>query len=224
MYRKAWIGYVVAMVVVLAGFAPDFGAGARPLDGLHLLHGGFATAWILLLVVQGWLIGYRHNRIHKVLGWTSVAIVPVFVASGLAMERAMLGSPVGLPESTELKLLWLDAWTLALFLGLYLAAMLTRKRMVDHARYMTATVIILLPPAIGRLLAAPLHGIEPTLLPITLMLSAVVAALMVSDWRGRKLLHPAYVATLVFVILVQLTYPITTTPGFAAFGRWVGGV
>lgn len=226
MYRRAWIGYALALVVVLAGFWPSFyGGRTYPIDGLHVAHGVLATAWMLLLIAQGWLIAYRHNRIHRWLGWSSVVIAPLFVISGVVMERAMLAQAAGLPWSTEAKLTWLDLWTLVLFAGLYVAAMLRRRRVIDHARYVTATVIILLPPALGRLTAGLFGGLEATLPPITALLCAIVVALMILDRRVYRLKpHPAYLATLVFLLGVQLTYPLTGQPWFADFGRWVAGV
>ncbi|MEX2526496.1 MAG: hypothetical protein WEA09_02560 [Gemmatimonadota bacterium] len=226
MYRRAHIWFFVAFVVVLGGFGPTFFTRLGETPWSYLIHGGSATLWFIMLISQSWLITHGQPGWHRKLGWASLAVFPAMLLSGLHMVRLML--TVRLEGYGDL------AYTLALIdipsvvlLGVFYALALKHRREVQlHSRYMSATVILLLPPALGRFMAFWVPGIDglvPALNPMMVVTEAIAVALIIHDWRGGKV-YPPYPITLgALVVIHALMWPAPRMEWWVAFSLWFGG-
>lgn len=137
--RNLYLAFLVAFAVTLFGFWPSFTGGMGPLDPIRLAHGALATTWMVLLVVQGWLIGHGHNRFHRWIGRASLVIAPALVVSAAIVVHDMLGPKSHFDVPLRLTLAWIDVWSLALFSLLYGLAIAYRRTLFLHARFMAST-------------------------------------------------------------------------------------
>lgn len=71
--RHIWLWFALAFAVTLFGFWPTTLGRLGPPDTLRMVHGVFAVTWMLMLVVQSWLIGHGHWKAHRWEWFTALA-------------------------------------------------------------------------------------------------------------------------------------------------------
>jgi hypothetical protein len=144
----------VIAVLVLAGFTPSFYArdwSRAPLAVPAILHGVAGTLFVLLFVVQAWLIAAERGAAHRKLGVAGVAVAALFVLTGVAVTVRLEQSHVGEAASALAAHVWTNAAPLVAFALLIAAGVWQRNMPARHKRLMLLAAVVLLPPATGRL-------------------------------------------------------------------------
>ncbi|SEK65259.1 hypothetical protein SAMN05428989_0541 [Pseudoxanthomonas sp. GM95] len=209
----------LALLAAVVGFYPSFFSQLGKLDLLRHVHGGLATSWLVLLIIQGSLARTRLYAVHRVLGWASLAIVPAFVISGVMLIRVSLAGTNPFQQAFAPPLALVDFIGLAFFAFCYGMALWHRRRMPLHARYMACTALLVLPPATARALGAFMPGIQSFEAAFHGgMLISVVATLVliVRDAREGKILPP-YPLLLAVLVVQQVSFmTIAMSPAWRA--------
>lgn len=158
-YRHAhW--YLLALFPVAAFvFWPSYLSQFTTASMEFHAHGITATLWLMLLVAQSWTIQNRQRQLHRTLGTASLVLFPLFLAGGASIffgmaDRYVAGSAFHVMYAPRLA--WLDFVGVGGFAYLYYQALRQRRKVHPHSGYMLATVIFLLPPIFGRLMAIPM--------------------------------------------------------------------
>ena len=77
---------IAAAVSVLTGFARSYYLKAVfPIPSFPLLfhvHGAVFTAWMLLLVLQAWLVATRRTALHRRIGWVGLCLAVLVLVTG----------------------------------------------------------------------------------------------------------------------------------------------
>ncbi len=142
------------LLLALAGLAfwPTYlsrlGAYAAP----HHLHAAAATAWLLLLAVQAWLAGRGGRELHRLLGWSSVLVAPLFLLSGWWMIVALAGSDSPFAREHGPRIAASSLVALAWFGAAWALALRNRRRPALHRAYLLSTLVVMVPPIADRLL------------------------------------------------------------------------
>jgi hypothetical protein len=155
--KKRWPSFfflmgLVGLFAVLAGFAKTFiipvSAGSFKAPFAIYLHGAFAFGWILLYLVQTFLIHIKSYRVHMTLG-----ILAVLIAIGVAITMLPAGLfqvqrdlKAGFGETAISSIVGICT-TALLFLILVFAAIRYRKKASSHKRLMLLATIVVLWPA-----------------------------------------------------------------------------
>lgn len=221
LYPRAHWWLLLALLVVSIGFAPSFLLRLGRTDVPHLVHGASAFAWMVLLATQAWLIRTNRRELHRVLGRWSWLLVAILVGAGFVMLKRMLQSTGPFEQAFAPLLVFIDVTSLAYFVGAYLVALALRRKMHLHARLMVSTVVLVLPPAIARLLLnAGVPGF-PIALHASLACAELVAlALIVHDAR-RWRVQPPYVVLLAFLVVQHAAMGfVAASPAWLAACRW----
>ena len=158
-YRHAhW--YIAALFpLILLAFWPSYLSQVRTAPPEFHAHGITATLWLLLLITQSWTIQHGQRQNHRTLGMTSLLLFPLFLMGGVGIflgmaDRFVSGSPFHAMYAPRLA--WLDFVSVGGFAYFYFEAMRCRGKVHVHSGYLLATVIFLLPPIFGRLMAIPM--------------------------------------------------------------------
>lgn len=212
MYRQAVYYFVAVLLIALIGFYPSYFGNLQQNDFVHHFHGITATLWMLMLIAQAWLMRTGKVQVHRLVGRSSLLLVPLFLLSGVFMIKAMLTSTSGFSQAFGSRLVWIDTITLITFLAAYLSAIYYRKNIQLHARFLASTAILVLPPALGRIM--PRLGEWITSFEMAVHLSYVVClvavlALIYDDYRKGKLRAP-YLILLFSVALQQYGFYAST--------------
>ncbi|MCI0352175.1 MAG: hypothetical protein L0Z53_22375 [Acidobacteriales bacterium] len=176
-------------------------------------------------IIQAWLIRRRRFEWHRILGKLSLLLAPILVVSGLHMVQIMVLKVPGLSQTLRMKFAFLDISAMlffVLFLSLALRS-IYRGEVKKHAQYMSCTVLIALEPGLERLLLYRIPNIgsfDVALNVALVMMAAIAAALLYSEWRSDRVRIP-YVVILAFFVTVHLLLaPVSTSSTFQSFARW----
>lgn len=148
-------------LLVLAGYFKSYYFGsffdAKPLsNGLVHIHAVVMTLWVVYFVVQVWLVRSRNIRLHMYLGTAGVALAATVIVVGLltAYDSHIVRrtAPPGVhPYGIALVALF----DMVIFALLFFAAIVRRKRPVEHKGLMLLTAINFLPAVFFRLSPVP---------------------------------------------------------------------
>lgn len=224
-YRYAHWYLLAALAAILAGFWPSF---FRPLTGgstWHTVHGVSATGWVVALIVQSWLMARRLRVWHRRVAWVALALLPVMVGSALHMVQVMQHN-AAMPPFLPPLLAVIDLPSIAFLILLVTLALLNVRRPAAHKRFMVATVLLALPPSLGRLYARLLEphlDFMQTLHGSFLTVELILIALIIGDHRAGQR-HLAYPLSLVFFVVVQVTMgPVGASETWRSFLAWYAG-
>lgn len=173
-------------------------------------HAILFMGWVAIYLLQNVLVATGRIGLHRRLGWIAAAWLVPMVISGFLVTVVMVRSGTVPFFFQPLQFLIFDPVTVLAFAGLTVAAILLRRRTEWHRRLHFCGMSLLLAPAFGRLLPMPLlqpWAWEATF--AASMLFPVVGAAMDARRCGR--VHPAWkwgMAAMIapFVLIEALTY------------------
>jgi hypothetical protein len=217
--RSLWVWFALAFAVTLFGFWPTTVGRFGPPDALRIVHGVFAVTWMAMLVVQSWLIGRGHRRLHRWIGRASLIVAPGLVISALlvVIDSLPTGGAAHFPTRLLLILVWIDLWSLALFSALYIGALVWRRDLFVHSRLVASTVFVAVIPALGRAYGMnipALNGLTGALNPSFWTCEIVLAALVLRDGLKGRWKTPWWI-TLVALEAIRLT--MLSAPDWSGF-------
>ncbi len=217
LYPNAPWYFALAIVITCVGFSFTFFRRLGTANVFHHLHGASAVLWMCLLIVQPMLYRRGQLRLHRRLGWLgALGLAPLLVMGGIKMLHQGLQAETGnLPPETY-QLVYYDAVLLVLFAVFLALSLWHGKRVALHARYIACTVLVILPPALFRLLffSIPwfhrfdksLHGSIPTI-------ELVLLLLLLDDRRYGPIRRP-------YVVALGLLLGLSLTMSFADGWPW----
>jgi hypothetical protein len=224
--KQLWPWFALALAATAFGFWPSFYSTIHTVPPHILVHGITATLWMSLPVVQGLLIVRGKRRLHRLIGYASLALAAVVVLSGLRVVQTMLlndGEPTSL-VGFKFVLLDLTGLTLfAIFLVLAIRAA-TRYDIGLHLRLMACTAIIPLEAANERtailLFPALVPGFAEGLYASLLSMEAICLALIFAEWRLDRIRWPFAFMLGYYLLMHLIATPIALSPDFQAFSQW----
>jgi uncharacterized membrane protein YozB (DUF420 family) len=203
------LGYFLLILVafVAAGFykpyfslIPSFDASITPLVQTHAI---LLMSFVALLVVQPLLIRNRQRELHKSLGRLTYFLMPLLVAScvGVIFKEYDEAFSQSASAGFALRSIFSDAAQVFLLAGFYLLAVLHRRNVPVHMRYMIAVALIVAPAGIARVLGywfeVPRYASG---LASNALLDAIVIALILFDRRHHLNFRPYLLVLPLFVL------------------------
>lgn len=215
---------VVLIALVVGGFAPLIlsrpgGPQAAPLL-LHV-HGLLLLGWYVLFIVQARMIGQGNVRLHMTLGKASIALAVVMVVTAYFVIRGAYANPewsiAGMSPAASAMFPFTDIVNFAV---LYSIAIVNRRSADAHKRLMLMAGVLMLDPAIARLV---LNGGLPA--PLILLLElGVFVAVFAYDFKTRRKPHWATVFGLTMFVLAMIAkLTVAQQAWWASFVRAVFG-
>lgn len=186
---------------------PDF---VDKTNVIHI-HGALWMSWLVLLVVQPYLINTGRTQLHRTIGKVSYVHGPLLILfMFLAGKQSYWGFMQHATEQEALKFLVLDSRGLFSFAVFWSLAMLYRKDPASHMRYMIATGILAIGPGFGRGIVHTFSfDFEMVFKTLDLINIAIVGSLLVNDLYKKKNYKPFLVVLIVFLFgafLWQIRY------------------
>ncbi|WP_196140510.1 hypothetical protein [Aliikangiella sp. G2MR2-5] len=163
-YSRAhfWI-FGLIMLLYVAFWPSYFSVFNRLSIALHI-HGATSTLWLLLVVVQSWLVHNGNRKLHKKIGLASFVVFPCFLA-GLFL--VMYNNGVGLANNPDPARIVLgpafsavSAIVIITVSYHYFFALKTRNNFKLHAGYMLSIPVLLIEPVTSRLFNLYLPGFQ----------------------------------------------------------------
>lgn len=213
MYRHAH-GYVLLLfVVVFAGFFRSYFSRLGTTNLIHHLHAITAIAWLVLVAAQSWFVTHGRAHWHRAFAKLSFFILPMLVVTGLFVVHAMLArQPIRL-GNPYVMFAFADLASLFYLVMYYAMAIVYRRDVSQHRRFMLATVLVVFPPALGRVLLqqVPLRWTASRVLAaIYLFSEIIVIVLLVPDWRRHRKVYYAYGFAFAYFLSQRVIWPLLT--------------
>lgn len=178
------------------------------------VHAILLMGLVALLVAQPLLIRYKKRALHQSLGKLTYFLMPLLVASCVGVivkeyDEALLRSA---SIEAALRSIFSDVAQLSLLVLFYLLAILNRRNVAAHMRYMIAVALIVAPAGIARVLGywfdVPRY---PSGLASNALLDAVLIALILFDRRKHLNFRP-YLLVLPLFVLSHVVYAFVGSP------------
>lgn len=225
-HRQPWLWFAIAFALVGFGFWPSFFSKMSEHPAHLVIHGISASLWMLLPVVQGWLILRRRRPLHRRLGYASLALAAVVVVSGLRVIQTMvLGGGADVHDVTY-KFVLLDLTGIALFVVfLVMAIQAARRRDIGlHLRLMACTALIPLEAANERtailLFPATVPGFAEALYASLLSMEVICLGLILAEIRFDRVRWPFATMLGYYLTMHAIATPVALSPWFKAFAQW----
>lgn len=156
------------------------------------LHALVFMGWVAIYVAQAVLATTGSIALHRRLGWFATGWVGLMLVFGFVVTLALVREGRVPFFFTPLQFLVFDPLSLLTFAALIFAGVANRRRTDWHRRLNFCAMAVLLGPAFGRLLPMPLFtpwAYEATL-PAVLLFPVIG---VVADWRRDGHVHPAWI-------------------------------
>ncbi len=192
------------------------------LSGYDHLHGFGMLAWVLMLIMQSFLIRTNRRRIHRQTGKLAYLFGPWIVISTIMLAHYRLNVR-GL-TAEGLYILGLQVFVLIQYTVCYAMAIRHRKQPDLHARWMVCTAFSLLDPIFARILVVNfIHvPLETGIIQyITFsFIDLIVIALIFRDWKTEQR-RDVFLPVLILLLVTQLpTLFVLKIPAWEAFAGW----
>lgn len=194
---------ILTAALVFAGFARTFYLNTlfakMQLPPLWVIHGVVFSSWIVILLTQSVLISTKQVRIHKKLGYASIAVVTLMAYLGFEMSRQAaqrsFTPPGGPPPVTFFAFQLLGLFAFVAFIA---AGYLFRNRPEIHKRLMVSGTVLILTPAIARIFL--MFSTNLVILKAFGLQLAVLLACIAYDYATRKRVHLPYISAVVALL------------------------
>jgi hypothetical protein len=189
-----FLGSAIAMaLVIIAGFSVQLAMGRSSFAAPPRVHAHAIVfmGWVAIYLMQNVFVSRGNIAMHRRLGWIGAGwIVLMLVFGCLATLGLVQGGRVPFFFRPQ-QFLVFDPLTLFAFAGLTSAAILMRRQTDWHRRLHFCAMTLLLGPAFGRLLPAPLliPWVFETVFVATMLFPA---AGVIADLRRSGRVHPAW--------------------------------
>jgi hypothetical protein len=225
---------LVFVLIAFGGFIPTYWAkmasgtfGGAPV--LHV-HGLFFFGWTLFFLVQTSLVASGRTLDHRTWGVAGVAIATgmAFTVVLAAINSMKVADAMGMGDAAR-RFSVVSLTALALFVGLFVAAISKVGKPEPHKRLMLLAMIPPMQAAMARpfqVLFSPPGAMGPppvfVSIPPGLVVDLLIVAAMVYDWRTRGRPHVVYLVGLPLILAQQLvTVPISNSEAWMSIARWV---
>lgn len=228
LYPRAVFWFVLLLVTALLGFSGTYFMRLADNNLIRHLHAATAFAWLLLLIAQAWLMRRRNFALHRKLGRSSLALAPLFVVTGLFLVRDMLARPGPFIAPYAERLAFVDLVTLSWFAAAYWLALRHRRETPLHARYLASTALLVLPPALVRVIGGLVPGVSSFDMAFhlgTVATELLIVGLIVHDLRSEGRLRPPYPILLAVTVLQHVGFVVLPgMPWWSRFCAWIAGL
>lgn len=206
MYATAPYWFALLLVVSFLGFWPSYFSPSAPKAsmGQHM-HALTMMVWVLLLIIQPWLIRTGRRGIHKIIGRFSLLWAALVFFTALVVVHLNLGRFEQPFPPIALSFFWLGVASAFIYAGFYVLAIQHRKNMQLHARYMAATALPFIVAGLGRLFAqlGGATGLSFLSFEVALWVPVGVGLVMVAhEFRSGKVRTPWVAGTVAWFITV----------------------
>jgi len=222
------VWFAIAMpLVVLLGFARTyylkgvFNGPTLPSLLVHV-HGAVMTSWVILFIVQVWLVSTKRTKVHQRLGviGSVLALLVITIGTVTALVATARDSILA-PDALRFLVIPLgDMLTFAVFVGV---ALYFRRRLEIHKRLMLLAAVAILPAAIARIpLKFMATGGALAFFGVT---DLFLITFVLFDTIKHRKLHPAFLwGTIVFIALQPLRMMLSGTSTWTHVATWLVGL
>lgn len=149
-----WAGhaYVVLLLLSAVAFWPGYvSQPMKSIGGWTHFHAAVGTLWLFALIAQPMAIHSGRRRLHRIIGRASYVLMPAVVISFVGLAHASMHGKAGPELATAAYYLYIRVVLVSIFVATYTMAIVNRRNIAVHARYMVCTGLALIDPVGHRI-------------------------------------------------------------------------
>lgn len=225
-----WVWFAVLFAVTFYSFWPSFFSAIATSATPYIVHGFSASAWMLLAIVQAAVIRSRWRKLHRSVGYASLVLAAISVASGVQMVKIMVGRDPAEVADRHIAFFYIDMTGLVLFVALLWRAILAARQrdIALHLRLITCTAIIPLEAALERfwmiVLPTQVTDFKQAYFWSLTTLEILMVILIASEWWYKRLRWPFPLMLGYYLVMHATSFPLAESAWFRAFALWFGGL
>lgn len=229
-YLYVGLGLVLALIIFVA-FTRTYWArmavGTLDVHPAIHVHAVLFFLWTLLFVAQGVLAARGRIDLHRELGLFGIALAGAMVVSGVLAAIVTVQEGIGTPPEVIVRAnTALSTGAMIMFSTFMALAVANLKTPERHKRFIVLAMFSMLQAAVARLIMlAPTIGHPLRTLLGTLVVDALLLAVIAIDTRVRGRLHPVYVGGAAFIVSIQyLRRAVLDTAFWRHFVNWLAAL
>ncbi|MGH8131525.1 MAG: hypothetical protein ACRES3_11790 [Steroidobacteraceae bacterium] len=214
--------FMLMLVVALVAFWPSYLSRVPDYAAYTHAHAVSATIWILLLIAQPLAIRKRRKTLHRTTGQASYFIAPLVVTSIVLLAHNRIQRLEGEAYAIQTYILYLQISLAVLFSLSYALAILNRRSMPVHSRFMICTAMTLIDPITIRLMFwwNPAPGLNYNWVTFGFTDLVFLALIWLDrDARSGRWVFPTMLAVFMLAQL-PVFFGLTGAPIWQAFAVW----
>ena len=228
--QKLQIFLILLFPIALLAFAKSYFSGltfsGHPVTTLVHAHTAIMVLWLLMLVVQPWLIQTRQFQAHRWVGRLSYVVAPLIVIVIVAATHESLSKITG---GLSIEIAQFEVYTWGQLIGFCLTwalAIIFRKQTPLHMRFMISTVFAVASAMVFRLLMSwlswvpGLNTIEGIAAANAVILTLPLLALIAADWWSGLKWSPYWIIAVVTTVMHVGYFTFAKTQGWFNFVAW----
>lgn len=201
-FATAGYYFLIILLLTITGFlipfAQTWGDASIQFPPIIHIHAGLMTSWLLMLIAQPFLILWKRETLHMLLGKLSYVLMPLVMASILWLTYESFSWLEGRNRYLSAATQVMDG---ALLLVCYLAAIYHRKNPAVHARWMIGSALAVAEPGLTRTLIAILP-MDPDV-SRGISLSLLLLVVLILRWRDHRLaVYPKIFSRVLVLVLI----------------------
>ncbi|WP_276500119.1 hypothetical protein [Terrimonas pollutisoli] len=210
----AHIGFYKTYIRHFPGFADYTTPAGRKFHFTWIIHfhGMMMIGWLLMLLLQPFLILKGKIKLHRLAGRLSYVIAPLVLLSMYLVTYSSLHRELAQGIAVAASRIALDVPLIIFFAILYLLAIFYTHKPALHSRFMCSTAFILISPALSRTLRAYLDASREDSIDMSKNIIVIVAGVIavVDSWRTKRI--SPFALVLGFMVLNRIIWNIRDTP------------
>lgn len=194
--------YIVLTLLGVVAFWPGYlVAPQREPNGWVHFHVVTAASWMVLLIIQPWLIQSGRRAIHVFLGRFSLFLVPLVVIGFAGLAHSSMQGKSAQGQAVDAYFLYIRVVLVAIFIATYVLAVVYRKDAGTHSRYMVCTGLPMIDPVVHRISARMMGGADHNYQLATFGITcALLVALILAERHVRSGRHVFPGVLLAFIV------------------------
>ncbi len=226
-----WMALGMA-AIVFGGFGitylqPLATGSLGPIPPIVHIHGFFYFTWLILLVVQPFLIRRGSVALHRNLGLFGISIGTGVVIFGCIVTVIFTKRAVANSNAAVYGLMYISLLAVLGFGGLLFLAIKNIRNSASHKRYILLATAVLIIGGLNRIYGALGFGLDGDFgyLLRYLTVDLFVFALLVHDWKTMGKPHTSTLIGGSVNIIPQLLHaPIVGSSSFTELTHWLGNL
>jgi hypothetical protein len=189
------------------------------------LHGIVFFSWIILLVAQPMLVGYRNMSLHRSVGTFGIALAVAIMFMGFITQMLGAAHSREHPTTNLYNGVYLGIMAVTGFGIMFTMAMRNTRRPEIHKRMILLAMLPVLPPGIHRFYMVPLGLTNFPIAAMYVTLDVLATAIVVQEWRSTRRVSGYTMFGVAWIVVQQaLHYPVTHSGWFADFVYALAGM
>ncbi len=201
-YRNLGFVFLLLIPLILIGFSSDYLAklfnSKQNVHFLIHLHFWVSAIWVILMIVQPLLIRFKRPRLHKQLGKFSYVL---FVLFNLTLIPFIIGVTDYVLKGGSPTVMVSTLFNVVLVNVFFVLAMIHRKNIALHMRYMIALALVFLFPPVGRIVMQNTQNLFLAAVHINYTLvNLILVGLILLDKTHQRSYRPYAIALVAFML------------------------